>query len=419
VRTPEVDPAPRAPGPRRRPAVRILLAAAVAAAAAGWVAAAVVLWRTSTVPSNLHLPHVDLHHYFSARELSRAASFERFERVDFLLAQIALVAVFAVYAARGARLIRESAAGPIGTGMLLGMLGFGLVWLVQVPFGLAELWWQRRHGVSREGYLDWLFSGWGGLGGEFLFICFALLIVMALARLLGEGWWLAAAPTFVGLAILFAFLTPYLLGRVHPLRNAGVAGDARQLERAEGLPPIPVRQQDVHTFTTEPNAQAMGLGSSRRVVLWDTLLDGRFTRPQIRVVLAHEFGHLARNHIWKSLAWYALFAFPGTFLIAVAARRRGGMSTPEAVPLALLVLVVLQLLALPLENLITRHLEAEADWRALETTHDPRAAEGLFERLATTSLAEPSPPMWDYLLLENHPTIAQRIAMAQAWKAGR
>jgi len=92
------------------------------------------------------------------------------------------------------------------------------------------------------------------------------------------------------------------------------------------------------------------------------------------------------------------------------------MGRPEAVPLSLLVLVVLSLLATPLENVITRHIEAEADWRALQATRDPTAASGLFERFVPTTLSDPSPPTWDYVMLENHPTIMQRLEMAAAWK---
>jgi hypothetical protein len=69
-------------------------------------------------------------------------------RWDFVLAQVVVIAVVAVYARIGPKFVRESAAGPIGTGMLLAMLGLGLVWLLQLPFGLAELWWQRRHDVT-------------------------------------------------------------------------------------------------------------------------------------------------------------------------------------------------------------------------------------------------------------------------------
>jgi STE24 endopeptidase len=146
------------------------------------------------------------------------------------------------------------------------------------------------------------------------------------------------------------------------------------------------------------------------------MLDGRFTTGELTVVLAHELGHIARNHIWKDVGWYALFAFPGTFLLALAVRRRGGMGEPEAIPLALLALVVLQLLALPLQNAISRHMEAEADWMALRTTHDPRDMVSLFRRFVPTTLEEPDPSTFDYVMEEDHPTLVQRIAMAEAWK---
>ena len=85
------------------------------------------------------------------------------------------------YAKYGIRFAKESAAGRIGTGMLLGMIGLALVWISQVPFRLAEVWWDRRYDQTDSGYLETLFANWFELGAEFLFICFALVVVMALA----------------------------------------------------------------------------------------------------------------------------------------------------------------------------------------------------------------------------------------------
>jgi STE24 endopeptidase len=387
----------------------------LAALAAVWAVAAYLLWQ-SKVPSSLHLPHLDPRTYFTAAQLHAAASFSRVNELIFWGTTLAQVAALAVYARWGTRWARESAAGPLGTGMLLGMLGFALVWIAQLPFGVLDLWWQRRHHLSSVGYGSFLFGGWLSLGGEFVFLCLALAIVMGLARQVGERWWVAAAPAFVGLALLFAFIGPYLTP-THRLHNRTLRAVAARLEAKEHVGHVPVDVQTVHDVTSLPNAEAMGIGPSRRVVLWDTLVDGRFSAPELRIVIAHELGHLARNHIWKAVGWYALFAFPGTFLIARATRRRGGMGQPDAVPLSLLLLVLLSLLALPLENAISRHREAEADWLALRTTHDPAAATALFRRFVPTTLDEPSPSTVDYLLLENHPTIMQRIAMAQAWRA--
>ncbi len=389
-------------------------AALVAALAAVWAIAAYFLWQ-SQIPSSLHLPHIVVRDYFSASELRDAARFGQFSSRMWILSTVVEVVVFVLYARWGVRFMRESAAGPVGTGMLLGMIGFALLWLAELPFDVASLWWERRHGLSHEGYLGHITANWFALGGQFVFLCVALGVAMGLARLLGDWWWLPAALFFVGLATLFAFVSPYLLS-THKLHDAALASQVRSLEQAEGVRHVPVVVQQVHTVTALPNAEAMGLGPSRRIVLWDTLIDGRFSERELRVVLAHEIGHLARHHIWKDVAWYALFAFPGVYLLMRITRRRGGMGEPEAVPLALLGLVVLGLLALPLQNAISRHLEAEADWMALRTTHDPAAATQLFRRFVSTTLDEPSPPTWDYVMLENHPTIAQRIAMAQAWR---
>ena len=393
---------------------RVAGAALLVALAAVWSVAAYLLWQ-SRVPSSLHLPHVAVDRYFTAAQLHAAASYGRFTNVVWIATVIVELVVFVLYARWGVRFVRESAAGPIGTGMLLGMIGFALLWLAEVPFDVAALWWERRHHLTTTGYFSAVFGNWLALGSQFVFLCLALAIVMGLARRLGDWWWLPAAPVFVALATLSAFVTPYLI-QTHPLHDPVLLRQARALERIEHVQHTPVVVQKVHTVTSLPNSEAMGLGPSRRVVIWDTMLDGRFTDRELRVVLAHEFGHLARNHIWKDVGWYALFAVPGAYLIARATRRRGGMGQPEAVPLALLVLVALGLLALPLQNAISRHMEAEADWMALRTTKDPAAAISLFRHFVPTTLDDPDPSTWEYLVLENHPTIAQRIAMAQAWR---
>jgi len=155
------------------------------------------------------------------------------------------------------------------------------------------------------------------------------------------------------------------------------------------------------------------------VILWDTLLDGRFTRGEERVVIAHELGHVKSRHILKAIGWSALIVLPTLWLLALATRRRGGMGRAENVPYAVLVLTLLSLLTTPVQNEVSRRYEAEADWRALSATKDPHSATRLFRSFQETSLEEPSPPVWDYLWLENHPTLMQRIAMAQRWREAR
>jgi STE24 endopeptidase len=394
---------------------RTLLIVGGAALAAAWIFAALRLWRTS-VPGDLALPDLDPHRFFTAAQLDRASSYEAFLRIDTLLASLAAVAATGLFALVGARFVRESAAGRIGTGMLLGMLGLAFVWLAEVPFGLAALWWERKHDVSNLDYFSWIVDAFLSAGGQFLFICLALLIVMALAGLWRRAWWVAAVPALLAVTLLFAFLQPYLLPDLHPLRDPALAADAQRLAHEEGVSGTPVRVQDTHNLGGSPNAEAAGLDGSRRVIVWDTLLE-RFPRPEVRVVLAHEFGHLAHDHVLKQLAWTGLLAIPIALLVALATRRRGGIYEPTAVPLALFVVVALLFALSPLRNAYSRHLESEADWSALQATHDPAAAKALFRRFTRIARAEPTSPGWATLMLETHPTIMRRIEMADAWRS--
>ena len=302
--------------------------------------------------------------------------------------------------------------------MLLAMLGLGIAWLVRLPFRIVAHWWDRRYGVDDVGYLSWLFTDWAVLAAEFVSVCFALLIVMALARGLGERWWLPGAATFVAVAGLFSFVSPYLVFGTQPLHEEPLRAAAVRYEHALRLPHIPVRVLDVGD-TRGVNAFAAGIGPSRRVVVWDTLLDGRFSLGEQEVVVAHELGHHASEHVPKGLAWFAVFAIPGAWILMRATRSRGGMGVPEAVPLALLVVALLQLAAAPARNWISRRMEAEADWKALQVTRDPRAFQRLMVGFQETSLEDPGPPTWAYVLLADHPTLEQRLAMARAWAAGR
>jgi STE24 endopeptidase len=362
-------------------------------------------------------PSLDPHDLFGEPLLDRAARFEGVLRLLYLLSELALVLALVVYARRGHRLMKESAAGPIGTGMLLGMLGLGLVWLVQLPFAVLEHWWGRRYDVAEGGYVDLVFQGWLELFGAFLFICLALLIVMGLASAMGDRWWIPGAAVFVGLAMVFAWLTPYLtISEKLVERDPALAAEARRLARIEGVEGVPVRVEEVSGTTTAPNAWAGGLSNSRSVFLWDTLLDGRFEDDEVAVVLGHELGHLAHDHIWKSVGWYALFALPGAYLIARSTRGYGGMADPRAVPVSLLVLVVLQLAATPFQNVVSRRLEREADWSALEATRDPDAARELFAAFTRTTLSQPDPPRWATMLFATHPPDLDRIELAEAWK---
>jgi Zn-dependent protease with chaperone function len=373
-------------------------------ALAGFAVAAWLLWRTQ-VPSGLDLPSAHL-------RAPRADEYSRLPRWLWVGRTLAVLAVLAALVAAGPWLARRLR---FGVAVLLVVLA--ALWLVQLPFGLVLHWWNRRYGLTSQSYLAWLVDPWLELVAVVVVACLALVLATFLARRLGRRWWLVGGPALAILGAAVILLQPFVLvPRLDPLRDAGLTAEIRQLGTRLGVTHLDVDVEDVSDRTTRINAEVAGYGPTRRVILWSTLLERDVPRGEVRFVAAHELAHVARRHVWKGVAWFTLLATPIVFLVAEATRRRGGIGNPAAVPLAVLVLVVVELALLPFANAVSRRYEAEADWVALETTRDPENARGLFKRFATANLADPSPPTWSYFLRGTHPSLDQRIAMAEAWQ---
>jgi STE24 endopeptidase len=382
-----------------------------------WLGAAALLWRTS-VPDGLDLPKLDPRDYFSARELDRHERYESVLRLLFFPAVLIQAAVLLAFVVAGPRLVRRLPFRTVGQGVLLAFAIVACVWLARLPVGVVAHWWRRRYGVARQDYLEWLVDPWLTLAAEIAVTGGLVAVAMMLAARLGPRWWLAGAPLFAVGAGALVLAQPLLLEpRVEPLRNPRLEADIRALAERTGVGSVDVVVRDAASRTRAGNAEVYGVGPTRRVVLWDTLLDGGYTPGEIRVLVAHELAHVARDHVWKGLGWVALLAFPVTFAVAKAAGLRGGLQRPEAVPVALLAVLCLELALLPATNVLSRRYDAEADWEALEATGDPASEHALTLRLTRASLADPDPPTWAYILRRTHPTAMQRIAMASAWEA--
>jgi STE24 endopeptidase len=386
-------------------------------AAAVWLVGAALLWRTTTVPDDLSLPTLDARQYFSAAELTRTAHYERVFRIDLILSLLASIVALLFLVRRAPRLARDTGLGPIGAGVIVAMLMLIVLWVVDLPFAIVLRAWEQHYGLTKGSWAPWLIELWAGLAVEAGFALLAVAVLMAFARRYPRHWWLAVTPVFLAVATVFSFVSPYVFALdVNPPKKPELRVDIQRLERVEHVEGTPVDVEKVSDTTTQANAFATGLGPTTRVVLYDTLLDKRFSRGEVRFVVAHEFGHIAHKHLWKGLGWTALFAFPIAFFLAQVTRRRGGLGDPGVLPYGLLVFVLLQIPLTPVTNVVSRHFESEADWSALRATRDPASGRGLFQQFSKTSLQQPNPPTWAYLFFDTHPTTMQRIAMTEAWK---
>ena len=306
--------------------------------------------------------------------------------------------------------------------MGVGLVAVVAVWLVQLPLGGVRHWWNRRYGLSRQAYGDWLGDQAIGLGLRAVLVSLAVVGAVFLATRLGRRWWIAGAPALVALGAVFVLAQPLvvqpLFNRFEPLPDQRLAAEVRRLGERLGVEVETVEVADASRRTTTANAYVAGIGPSRRVVLYDNAL-AELSEGELLAIAAHELAHVARRHLWKGTAWFALLSLPALYLVAVATERRGGAAEPAAVPLGLLVVVVFSLVTLPLQNAVSRRYEREADWLALEATRDPDSVASLDRRLVRTNLADPDPPEWVTFWFGTHPPAVDRIGMAEAWTATR
>ncbi len=389
--------------------------------AAVWITAAALLWRTK-VPS-LSLPTLDPRDYFSPAELERIQDYRSVSRVLFLgslAAQIVVLAVLVWKAGGLAAGLGRIGRGRVRTAVLVGLAVVGSTWLAALPFAAVTQHRRREFGLSEQGWGGWLRDQCVSLGVEAVLVTIGVAGAVWLAAWLGPRWWLAAAPALVGIAALFILAQPLvvqpLFNRFEPLRDRALSARIESIAARMGVNVDDVLVADASRRTTTANAYVAGIGPTRRVVLYDTLLDGRFTEEEILAVSAHELAHVERRHLWKGIAWFALFAVPGVWLLAKVTNRLGGLAQPRLVPLGLAFVFAYMLLTQPLQNAVSRRYEAEADWLGLQATHDPAAFVGLERRFVTTSLADPDPPAWVTIWLGTHPTPMERIAMAESQK---
>jgi STE24 endopeptidase len=268
----------------------------------------------------------------------------------------------------------------------------------------------------------------------------AALILVALAVPLGSllalfwrrypGHWVLPAWALAGIAtILLVALAPVVIDplfhTIQPLRDPDLRQRVIALAGRAGVPVEQVYEVDASRRTRKGNAYFTGLGHTKRIVLYDTLLTGS-APDEVELVLAHEIGHWKQAHIWKgiglSLLGMGVAFWCGARVLEWAARRGAfhlaGPADVAGLPLFLLVLLVLNLASLPLQTGISRHFEREADRASLELTGNTAAFIRSEVQLARSNLADLVPPRAVVWLLYTHPPVAERIRMAEDFAAG-
>ena len=309
---------------------------------------------------------------------------------------------------------------------LAGTLVFCLaVRLVTLPFALLVRQRNLEAGLTTQGLPAWAWDRTLSFALTFLVSAVLALLVVGVARRQPRRWFVTVGTTMVLLTFVVSFVYPVvvepLFNKFTSLPEGALRSSILRLADREGVPVDDVLVADASRRTTTLNAYVSGFGGTRRVVLYDNLL--RDLPPdQIRSVVAHELGHARHHDVLLGTALGSLGALAGTCLLALVldaplVRRRAGVSGAADPAVAALVLAAVawgSFLSSPAQNTVSRAIEARADRAALQATDDPGSFDQLQRQLALHSLADPSPPGLTQFWFGSHPTVLQRIGIAEA-----
>lgn len=298
--------------------------------------------------------------------------------------------------------------------------------LVTVPF---DIWSERilhRYRLSTQTWGAWATDQLTSLGVTLVIWLLVLFGLHLLIRRFPRGWWAGAAAGGFVLVTVVSFGYPVvvepLFDSFTPMRAGPQRDGLLAMARADGVPARQVLVADESRRTTTLNAYVSGFGSTRRIVVYDTLLQSASPR-EVRLIVAHELGHAKRDDVLTGTLVGALGVSAGACLLYLvmtspALLRRAGVRSaadPRSVALLLAGVTVLSQLALPVQNMVSRHIEARADVHALGLTRDPATFVAMQRELAVRNIDDLSPDLADYLLWSTHPTGPQRIELGRAW----
>ena len=286
--------------------------------------------------------------------------------------------------------------------------------LVRLPVAHWRHVHERRWKLSTQSTGAWLGDVAKGFAVSIVLSTILFFGLVALARAT-DAWPLVAAPVAAAFVVFFTFIAPVVLepifNKFKPLDDEGLVNDLRSLSVEAGVPVREVLVADASRRTTKSNAYVSGFGATRRVVIFDTLLE-RARPAELRAVLAHELAHRRYRDVLK---FSVLFVAAAVLLVLLLFAVLGDDARdPRSFPLALLVVTLVQPIVLIVLAAVSRRWEYRADRFALLLTKDLDALERAFGSLAESNVADLDPPRAVYYLMFTHPTVPERLAALRA-----
>jgi len=301
-----------------------------------------------------------------------------------------------------------------------------LLQLVALPLGFySGFMVDHRFHLSTQTIRGWIVDELKGVGvGTIFGVLGGMVLYYLIANV--SFWWIAAAIIFAVFSIVLSTILPFVIlpifYKVTPLSDLQLKDELLQMSKGAGANNITrVLVADESRKSIRANAFFSGVGKSRSIVLFDTLLSN-FTRRETATVVAHELGHYVNKDIWTEALTSGILVIPPFFIANIALIVTAGtpvlanMLDPAGVPLIFAIVIGIGFMLQPVSNGLSRWVELRADEFALKVAKDPDAQASAERRLADLSLSVDRPGRLVELLFYTHPPSARRIQLAEDWK---
>lgn len=366
----------------------------------------------------------------------QAVRYHRGGTVIWLINQVLGVGLPAVLLLSGLSAALRTTAGRLGGGhfyptLVLYLAGLLVVLsVVQLPLSYyVEFVREHAYGLSTQRLSRWLGDQVKGLMIGVVIGAAVLWIPYLLLARSPQHWWLwtgALSLPFFALTLLIGpiWIAP-LFNKFGPMRDQALESEVLEVARQGGVRGARVFQVDKSVETTKVNAYVTGVGRTKRIVLWDTLL-ARLSPRQTRFVVGHELGHYVLGHVWTSVLLSSVLTMVGLFGIHAVGdlvldrfgQRIGfhALSDVASMPLFMVLLSIFSLFITPAMLAFSRYHEREADRFGLELTHDNQAAATAFVALQQQNLAVPRPGRLFTIFRASHPPIGARVDFINGYR---
>jgi STE24 endopeptidase len=306
-----------------------------------------------------------------------------------------------------------------------------LSWIASFPLSyLRGYRLEHQYEMSNQTFGAWLGEQLKGLAIQLALMVPITQVMLAVIRRRPRDWWAVLSAMAIPFTVVLAHLAPVLIlpffNTYQPLRDQMLAERLKAIAARSGIKVADILEMDMSRQTKAANAFVTGIGSTKRIVLADTMLE-ELTHDEIETIVAHEIAHQAHHDLWRLLAIGAAT----TAVVAWATQRVfesvndrskhithvRGAGFAEALPLLSIVASVVGMFVMPLQNAYSRYIERKADAYALNLTENPDAFASGLNKIAEISLADPDPPRLEQVLLHSHPTIAERREACKRYAA--